>query len=194
VSRRHAKIDVSDAEISVADLGSANGILVNGNKCESSPLTPGDEIRVGRYTLVLLEDGEKFYKGHYISYMAEHGQVAPPVGMKSTAALDASEIDRLEDQRRLINKGRIALGAGSDQYWLPEDRKLTFGRGGMVAVGGLFTAGIVAEVAWNGNFHVARKLSGVVGLKVNGVKVAEQSLQDGDRLKIGRTSFVYQVP
>jgi hypothetical protein len=57
VSRRHAEIRVNDTggepRVSVHDLGSTNGLTVNGKKTESAVLTDGAQIRIGNTTLTL---------------------------------------------------------------------------------------------------------------------------------------------
>ena len=47
VSRRHAELRNEDGRWVVADLGSTNGVKVNGRRVEKSPLEPGDEIVLG---------------------------------------------------------------------------------------------------------------------------------------------------
>ena len=55
VSRRHALV-VDQAEgVRVLDDRSLNGIYLNGNRVEWSPLADGDEITVGRHTLYFLD-------------------------------------------------------------------------------------------------------------------------------------------
>jgi len=57
VSRRHAEFRVSeDADgprVSVHDLGSTNGVLVNGRRVEEATLADGAVIRIGNTTLTL---------------------------------------------------------------------------------------------------------------------------------------------
>ncbi|MBO9522331.1 MAG: FHA domain-containing protein [Nocardioidaceae bacterium] len=57
VSRRHLEVRVSADEggqrISVHDLGSTNGVLVNGRRVENATLADGAEIRIGNTTLTL---------------------------------------------------------------------------------------------------------------------------------------------
>jgi len=52
VGLRHARIIHHDNQYVIEDLGSANGIRVNGVSVKRSPLYPGDEILVGKHTLV----------------------------------------------------------------------------------------------------------------------------------------------
>jgi hypothetical protein len=47
VSRKHAGIRKVEASYELADLGSTNGVYVNGHKVPKKTLEPGDIIRVG---------------------------------------------------------------------------------------------------------------------------------------------------
>ena len=47
VSRRHAELRREGASWVVADLGSTNGVKVNGRRVQEQPLSPGDEITLG---------------------------------------------------------------------------------------------------------------------------------------------------
>jgi hypothetical protein len=47
VSRKHAGIRKLDSNYELADLGSTNGVYVNGHKVPKKTLEPGDIIRVG---------------------------------------------------------------------------------------------------------------------------------------------------
>jgi hypothetical protein len=51
VSRRHAEVRPQEGGFGVADLGSTNGTLLNGEPVETAPLTAGDRITVGRTEL-----------------------------------------------------------------------------------------------------------------------------------------------
>ncbi len=62
VSRRHAEVRVTDhgfgARVSVHDLGSTNGISVDGRKVETATLVDGASLRIGNTTMTLhLSDG-----------------------------------------------------------------------------------------------------------------------------------------
>jgi EmrB/QacA subfamily drug resistance transporter len=54
VSRRHAKVTIRDGAASIADLHSANGTYVNGERIlEPYRLAPGDQIQIGEATIQL---------------------------------------------------------------------------------------------------------------------------------------------
>jgi hypothetical protein len=58
VSRRHVEFTVNEAnaggvDISVQDLGSTNGMLVDGHRVASTPLHDGSEVKIGRTTMTV---------------------------------------------------------------------------------------------------------------------------------------------
>ena len=56
VSRRHAVIvQTPEGDLRVLDDRSMNGIHVNGEPVDWSPLADGDELQIGRYTLSVIE-------------------------------------------------------------------------------------------------------------------------------------------
>ena len=53
VSRRHAELRRSQSgDWTIADLGSTNGIKVNGRRVSSTRLSPGDQVTVGTTTFL----------------------------------------------------------------------------------------------------------------------------------------------
>ncbi len=56
VSRRHAVVvQTPEGDLRVLDDRSMNGICVNGEPVDWSPLADGDELQIGRYTLSVIE-------------------------------------------------------------------------------------------------------------------------------------------
>ena len=56
LSRRHAEFSIAGNDIVVRDLGSRNGIYVNGSRIAEGTLQSGDVVRIGRLQLRYLED------------------------------------------------------------------------------------------------------------------------------------------
>ncbi|HVT63948.1 MAG TPA: DUF3662 and FHA domain-containing protein [Mycobacteriales bacterium] len=56
VSRKHAEVRYSDGRVGVVDLGSTNGISVNGKPTERAELKDGDRIEIGHTTLIFRRD------------------------------------------------------------------------------------------------------------------------------------------
>src|SRR5690349_23022705 len=71
VSRRHCCMSEDNGEVVVRDLGSTNGIRINGQRVESGRLRPGDELSIAhiRYRL---ENGQ----GHEVT-LAGGASMAP---------------------------------------------------------------------------------------------------------------------
>jgi predicted component of type VI protein secretion system len=56
VSRRHCRITREDGEIVVRDLGSTNGIRINGQRVDVGRLQVGDELSIAHLRYLLVED------------------------------------------------------------------------------------------------------------------------------------------
>ena len=55
VSRRHARVVVSESSVTIEDLGSRNGTFVNGRRLDAiSPLASCDEVRIGPDRLIVV--------------------------------------------------------------------------------------------------------------------------------------------
>ncbi|MGH3457433.1 FhaA domain-containing protein [Aeromicrobium sp.] len=57
ISRQHAKISLKESEggtiVTVSDLGSTNGVILNGNRVDSAPVRDGSEILLGNTSVVI---------------------------------------------------------------------------------------------------------------------------------------------
>ncbi|WP_354184936.1 FtsK/SpoIIIE domain-containing protein [Arthrobacter sp. UYCu712] len=82
LSRRHARLDVSDAAVTIVDLHSANGTTVDGARVRDAVVTTGSVIRCGNSTMSLVFGG-----GSADSRVsgAAGGSVADPVPAGSPA-------------------------------------------------------------------------------------------------------------
>ncbi len=80
MSRRHCSLVASEQEVSIRDLGSRNGTLVNGVPVEQQQIRHGDQIYIGDSVLLLLlkEDGEPSDRN--------------PVEFQDTAAFEGSPL------------------------------------------------------------------------------------------------------
>jgi pSer/pThr/pTyr-binding forkhead associated (FHA) protein len=55
VSRAHARLERTAAGLQVTDLGSLNGTYVNRERIETTVLSDGDDLQVGKYRLTYIE-------------------------------------------------------------------------------------------------------------------------------------------
>lgn len=196
VSREHCRIVVGRQRITLEDADSQNGTRVNGVEVEQHELRSGDEIGVGKFTLVYLGTGrdDRFYKGRYVGYLPEYdpGSILPDTA--STFALSADALKAMAATNHVVENARLLSTVDSKRFWYPEDRGLTFGSKGMVTVTGWFTGGIAAEVVFSGKRHVLERRRSWAHVSVNGVRVDKRPLRHGDRVQIGRSTFRYSCP
>jgi pSer/pThr/pTyr-binding forkhead associated (FHA) protein len=57
VSRKHAEFHRSGSQFSVRDLGSMNGIFVNGERVDKANLEAGTEVLIGKFRLTFYPSG-----------------------------------------------------------------------------------------------------------------------------------------
>ena len=95
VSRRHARLFRQNGSILVEDLGSYNGVRVNGERVVGhAPIHDGDLIEIGDYDLELEGAGRAVVE-HISSadLTPPHGVTVPTDGEGATVAIDQASID-----------------------------------------------------------------------------------------------------
>jgi hypothetical protein len=113
VSRRHAGLDVTGGQISVADLDSANGVQVNGTRIRggSRALRDGDVLSIGNSTLrVIIRDlpggvAELAHETHP-QFLSESGSGAGPSSQRTRPTRVGGALDLI------FRVGEQALNAG----------------------------------------------------------------------------------
>ena len=195
VSRHHARFITDGSTVQVEDVGSQNGIRLNGEKLalnEKKSVVDGDVISIGKFELTLLPPKERFYKGRFLEYMTPYSAAATPSQQEATYAMPAAEAEAIEKARALIRNARVLASDDSGRFWHPEDQKLTLGKNAMIIVGGLLTPGIAAEVVWEQGQHVLKKAGFAGKVLVNGSAVKAHGLREGDQFQVGDKHFVYR--
>jgi hypothetical protein len=106
LSRRHAEFVVGGAQVLVRDLGSRNGVYVNGLKVAEKPLCSNDLVRIGHLELRYVEDAMPL-SAALVAAMADSTAVVPagaPLGPRRVPApgsRDAADADD-DDRTRLV--------------------------------------------------------------------------------------------
>jgi pSer/pThr/pTyr-binding forkhead associated (FHA) protein len=109
VSRHHASVVARGDDFVVLDASSANGIFVNGEACKERPLRHGDQIQVGKYTLVFIAEGGLTARELQDKAPEERTRAVPHLGRgENTFALSADEIDKVlaKTQQARLDSGR----------------------------------------------------------------------------------------
>lgn len=195
VSREHARLTVGPTDVTLEDLGSGNGTTVNGTTVLQVFLKSKDEVKIGKFSLVFLDDskGDEFYGGRCVRYLPRYEPRGAAVGEDETFMLSKEALKAMMGQSRLLQHARLVQIRNPARFWHPEGRALTFGNANaMIQVEGWFIHGTVAKVTWDGTRHWLQKESWWVGVKVNDVAVQRAMLKHNDRLTIGDERFRYE--
>jgi len=101
VSRRHATILDTEAELSVRDLGSRNGVCVNGVRItECQKLVPGDVVRIGNQEMHILGEEEPLRDA--TSEAPEPTRRFDVMGVVGHLAEKALALGRVDEAERLL--------------------------------------------------------------------------------------------
>lgn len=101
VSRRHALLAVGESEISIEDLGSRNGVLVNGDQLVGSlVLKHGDRIQIGSQQMLLLRARDDRAQ---TQMRMEAATTADAVGLLGNLADKAFALGRGAEAERILS-------------------------------------------------------------------------------------------
>lgn len=104
VSRVHARLLKAEQGYFVEDMNSSNGTFVNGQRVSRQALGPGDQITIGKFTLIYeIETAQTVQEAPPPSANAPAGKPLPPLpgDMLGTMQMDAETIrKRIEEMQR----------------------------------------------------------------------------------------------
>ncbi len=178
VSRQHAVIQFRDGVFMITDLGSANGVFVNGERVhEPFPLASGDEIRlyvpVLHFFAIVSEDD--------LIHATQHGMVITSVSSTGKGRLLVSNGAQEGQQIPLLLPTLTVGRVTNDADWeiCLQDPSVSRPHARLQLV----------EHAW-----IVYDLSSANGTFVNGTPVNEKgrALRDGDVLTFGSTVTLFR--
>ena len=194
VSGYHARIDPAGREYVLTDLQSKNGTFVNGERVTSTKLKDGDQILIGKHTIVFTLSEEEIQEDQKLTEPTMFIEVAQgaseaeaqepmPAGLDSTA---------VSAERRAVLS---FLSGGGDEYEIKKKLvKLGKGEEADVYIGGLFTPKVAATISRRPTgYHLTP--TGRAKVKVNAAQVAgSHRLREFDTIEIGpaKLQFYYK--
>ncbi|MCA9033932.1 MAG: FHA domain-containing protein [Planctomycetaceae bacterium] len=120
VSSHHCELELKDGYWHVRDLGSSNGVLVNGEKCIMKPLYPGDELGVGKYHRFKVE----YVVGADAKAPAEEEETSMSLlekaGLQAQQSEDARSPEAREELKRRKQSRRLSAEDAFIIEWYPE--------------------------------------------------------------------------
>lgn len=172
ISRRHAVIIEKNGKFFIEDKGSSNGTFINGEKITSRELKDSDQIQILKYILV--------YK-------------APPSVVKEAAASDKTMyID--PSQIKATQQGVAKLVSEDGKEFDLKSTVTTIGAGEEMQVK-LQEGGVsdhhASILRGKGSDFVLVPKGGKI--KVNGEKIQEHHLKNGDAIEIGKYKIKYVI-
>jgi len=194
ISRHHARISVGSEGVVLEDLMSENGTYVNGVRIERRVLCHSDEVTLGTFTMTYLGDQEsgQVYDGVPIRSLGRYGRLMKGFDHEATFRIPSGLIARRNEVSRLLHHGVLRTTEGG-QSWTVGTGKLQFGKEADVPCSELLVKGVLAELSWTGRRHEVRRAARRATVRVNGAKVAQQELEPGDQLQVGRARFTYVI-
>lgn len=191
VSRHHCTI-VKDGEgWAVVDGGSNNGTYVGGTKIQRHVLKHGERIVLGKHSLVYDQHG-------YASGAATaSAKKAGPGGMggEMTMFVDQAQLAKAMASEVGGKRMAITLIQGGREVVVPllkEETTLGKGENADIPAKGFLVKPIQAKVSRNQSGHRITALGGWRAVKVNGLKVADAPLKNGDVITIAGATFTYR--
>jgi pSer/pThr/pTyr-binding forkhead associated (FHA) protein len=192
VSRRHATIERAGAQYVLTDLKSHNGTFVRGQRVYHHELNDGDEFFIGKYSIGF----------ENLEMATAAPEPAEPkldlAGMQDmTFRLEKNEIEKILGASSTNSIPKLALFSPAKEQatYLLDQAYHFIGRNPRCTVKttGFRMADFVALVVRNEKwFHIVA-LSPRHPVKVNGQRVTDHQLGDGDMIAIGRRKLRFNL-
>ncbi|MBI2894069.1 MAG: FHA domain-containing protein [Deltaproteobacteria bacterium] len=195
VSRKHARLIVTKSSLTIEDLGSYNGVKVNGHKISGQrTLRSRDLIQIGDYRLSLRA------KGGVIAADDAHTASFAPVSDAETAMIAMPAGGTLTPPgivpARLLC-GRLVPVAPATGRARALDRD-------EIVIGSAETCGVVlrhrsvsgehAKILRVNQVYRILDLDSTNGVRVNGSEVRYAELDDGDEITLGEVVLRFEIP
>lgn len=165
VSRHHASLKRRGAGYVITDLGSTNGLSVDGQLVKEKLLAPGDRVEIGKHVI--------------LTYL----------GAEDVAAQLAAGLPGMAGATPAAG---AAPAPGPEVLEIPEGQALSLGRGAETAVHLVHpqVSALHAQVRRREGQVVIQDMGSSAGTFVNGQQVQERALQEGDVIRIGPNQLV----
>jgi pSer/pThr/pTyr-binding forkhead associated (FHA) protein len=169
IAARHAVIERKGTDFTVKDLTRDPGTFINGQRIESAPLHPGDVIGIGSYQV-------RFHVRNAAPRLFFNQ--TPVVAHQDDAASGPCLVDA--DGRRLQLRQGMAtkIGRSLDNDLVLPDQSISRHHASIAMVDGAFRLNDLNSQ--NGSF-------------VDGKRVSEATLRDGDAIRLGDAQFQFRA-
>lgn len=197
VSRRHSKITVNKSLVEIEDLGSGNGTLVNQKKIpskEAFPIKPGDQIRIEEFEIQFenteiadLAASATFHKSTKTE-ITDPDMIEIKMIKKVLGALDQDKLPSLVMTSQEFKNKKAIYEEGTDQLVIGRDPDCQLSLNSQV----VSRRHAIVSIKWGG--FVITDLESKNGTFVNGERITEKTLKDGDEIVFGTLKAIFKNP
>lgn len=187
-SRHHARVEVHRGEVWVVDLGSTNGTWVAGERVQRRRLHPGDRFQIG--AMVFEVASSSLSRPTVVENWADVqvGDGPRPAGV------------RLRRERGGPSRATIAVLEPADRRPVPSEREvpsrgLAFGRdpSNDLCLEDTEVSRFHARIEVRGRQHLLQDLGSRNGTFVDGIRVRQHLLSNGEVIVIGPFALTFSV-
>lgn len=182
VSRNHAQVCCSGEEITITDLNSSNGVVVNGQRVKEAKIQAGDSFEISGFSLQYLPPTEDTHEeATMINSESELeltlNQMTVPISLNETSLprLVIHAPDRTWELLLVDDAYSIGRTAGNDLVL--DYQKISRNH---------------ASIERKGRDFILRDLNSTNGTRVDGNRIEQHRLQNGDTFQIGPTQIVFK--
>ncbi|HEU4364669.1 MAG TPA: FHA domain-containing protein [Candidatus Krumholzibacteria bacterium] len=195
VSRLHAVIEEEKGAYSVRDCDSLNGTVVNGERTPHQTLQDGDEISIGKHTIVFrVPSGHAIPEPETIAGFDQTMIISRSSVSHTNKTQEAPAMQARASAPTRERTPRLVIHTDyGDRVVEIADEAVTIGRDedADVRVNGMFVASRHAEITRENGRVVLRRVGGMRAVKVRGRSVKEVELKDNDEIQIASELFVF---
>ena len=201
VSRHHAQVVQDEDGTFIEDLGSQNGTSVNAHPVSNQRLENGDVIQIGKFILVYRPTtkdapnptGTKGFAAYKVTGRPAFIEKVTALGgveAAHTGHVDKQDLQSIREALTRKEKGAIVAVDNPENRFVLGEKTQQFGQ--TIPCQGLRGGTVI--LVWSGRTHRVIKKAGMfTTLKVNNESVKEKSLEPGDVIELGKSSYRYEA-
>ncbi len=192
VSRRHAKVTVNKDLVEVEDLGSGNGTVINHRRIlehKKVPIKAGDKLRIEEFEIELTHESSSNPLDKKVQPdVTDPDIIEIKMIKKVLGALDQDKLPSIVVVSEEFSDKKAVLDEGDDELVIGREETCDLSIDSNV----ISRKHAVITVKW-GQFVVIDNGS-KNGTYVNGEKIEEKSIKDGDEIVFGTIKTLFKNP
>lgn len=195
VSRHHAIIEKAEGVFTIKDLDSNNGTFVNGQRIGSpTVLNFGDEIGIGKHTLVFDSHSKKVIPGHS-STSSGGTQPDMDAAARGTMFVEPKQMEKIQEKVTATRKAHLEIPGTQDKIIVLEKSDVVFGKASNcdVVISGFFVSRRHAILSHLQKGFQLINFAVLSPTRVNGMVIDSTLLCNGDEIKIGKSRFIFRA-